>query len=363
MCFVSLLWRKILSQPINYARLTMLWSNYVLMIFKWGISTRAQILSGKAKQGVYEWPSNSSPSSLISAYSAVTKSTLDWHARLGHPSSKILNFILSKFSLSSYSFSPHSVCNSFSSNKSHKLYFSTSTIFSRFPLDVIYSDVWTSPLYSIDGFKYYVVFVDHFTRYIGLYPFKQKSLVAQIFPRFKALVENQFKTRITTLYSDNGGEYIALATLFATTGITHLTTPPHTLEHNGMAECQHRHIVETGLALLTHVDIPQTYWTYSFMPAVYLINRLSTPTLANLSPFQLLFPADPNYQKLRTFGCLCYPWLRPYGQNKFSPKSTPCVFLGILLLKMPIFFLMCLPHVFTSHDMWSFSSLFFPFHS
>ncbi|KAG7564506.1 Ribonuclease H-like superfamily [Arabidopsis suecica] len=170
------------------------------------LNTGAQILSGKAKQGVYEWPSNSSPSSLISAHSA-----------------------------------------------------------------------------------------------------------------------------ITTLYSDNGGEYIALATLLVISGITHLTTPPHTPEHNGMAERRHRHIVDTGLALLTHAGIAQTYWTYSFMAAVYLINRLPTPTLANLSPFQLLFQVDPNYQKLRTFGCLCYSWLRPYGQNKFSPKSTPCVFLGYSL--------------------------------
>lgn len=166
------------------------------------LNTETPILSGKVKEGVYEWSPTPSLSPFILTYPTVTKSL----------------FSLPTSSLSSL------VYNSCSSNNSHKLSFSTSTISSCGPLDVIYSDVWTSPIYLIDGFKYYVVFVDHFTCYVWLYPLRQKSQVAQIFPRFKALVENQFKTQITTLYSDNGGEYIALASLLSTSGIKHLTT-------------------------------------------------------------------------------------------------------------------------------------------
>lgn len=31
---------------------------------------------------------------------------------------------------------------------------------------------------------------------------------------------------------------------------------------------------------------------------------------------------------LKSFGCTCYPWLKPYVTNKLSPKSQSCVFLG-----------------------------------
>jgi histone deacetylase 1/2 len=29
---------------------------------------------------------------------------------------------------------------------------------------------------------------------------------------------------------------------------------------------------------------------------------------------------------LRTFGCLCFPFLRPYNNHKLDFRSSPCVF-------------------------------------
>ena len=55
---------------------------------------------------------------------------------------------------------------------------------------------------------------------------------------------------------------------------------------------------------------------------------MPTPTLHLSFPFDKLFESLPNYTKLRVFGCLCYPWFRPYSQHKLDSCSTPCVFLG-----------------------------------
>lgn len=188
-----------------------------------------------------------------------------------------------------------------------------------------------SPITSVDNFKYYVLFVDHFTRFTWLYPLKLKSQVQATFIAFKALVENRFNEKIKTLYSDNGGEYLALRQFLQTHGISHLTSPPHTPEHNGISERKHRHIVETGLTLLSQASMPTSYWSYAFTTAVYLINRMPTPVLNNTSPYAKLFQHVPNYHKLRVFGSACYPWLRPYANNKMAMRSTECVFFGYSL--------------------------------
>ncbi|KAI5395128.1 hypothetical protein KIW84_061648 [Lathyrus oleraceus] len=82
--------------------------------------------------------------------------------------------------------------------------------------------------------------------------------------------------------SDNGGEYIGLRPFISNHGISHHTTPPHTLEHNGISEFQNHHIVETGLALLHHSGLPLTYWPHAMTTAAYLINCLPTPILGLL---------------------------------------------------------------------------------
>ncbi|CAA7017944.1 unnamed protein product [Microthlaspi erraticum] len=293
------------------------------------LNSGVPLLHGKTRDELYEWPI--SPKAVQTFFtSASPKTTLyEWHYRLGHPSLSILKNIISKFSLP-FSQSPTStqLCTDCAINKSHKLPFSQTSIVSTRPLQYIFTDVWTSPILSFDNFKYYLVLVDHYTRYTWIYPLKTKSQVKEIFLPFKALVENHFHTKIGTLYSDNGGEFIALRLLLASAGITHLTSPPHTLEHNGVSERKHRHIVETGLSLLTHAGMPKTYWTYAFATAVYLINRQPSPTISMESPFQKLFGTTPNYSKMRIFGSLCFPWLRPYTTHKLQDRSAACVFLG-----------------------------------
>ncbi|XP_013624346.1 PREDICTED: uncharacterized protein LOC106330425 [Brassica oleracea var. oleracea] len=164
-----------------------------------------------------------------------------------------------------------------------------------------------------------------------LFPLKFKSQAQATLIAFKALVENQFDEKIKTLYSDNGGEYLAMRQYLQTHGISHLTSPPHTPEHNGISERKHQHIVETGLTLLSQASMPPSYWTYAFPAAIYHINRMPSPFLNNTSPYAKLFKQAPNYSKLRVLGCECYLWLRPYANNKMAMRSMECAFLGYSL--------------------------------
>ena len=152
-----------------------------------------------------------------------------WHSCLGHLSLPKFQKFLSVLSIS---FPEKHLCsfsyNSYSINKSHKLPFSKSSITSSSPLDVIFFYLWTSPVSSNDGFQYYIIFFDNFTKYIWFYPLRRKSNAYSTFVAFKHLIENYFTTTIKILYTNNRGEFLALRSFFATHGITHLTTPPHT---------------------------------------------------------------------------------------------------------------------------------------
>lgn len=215
--------------------------------------------------------------------------------------------------------------------QSHKLSFSKSSLTSNRSLQLIFSDVWTSPILSKDNFKYYLILVDHYSRYTWMYRLQRKSQVKEVFIAFKSLVEKRFQQQIVTLFTDNGGEFLALRSYLSEHGISHLTSPPHTPKHNGLVERKHRHIVETGLTMLSKASIPKSYWPFAFAAAVYTINRLPTPVLELQSPYEKLFGDKPNLDRLRVFGCSCYPWLRPYNRHKLDDRSQRCVFLGYSL--------------------------------
>lgn len=60
------------------------------------------------------------------------------------------------------------------------------------------------------------------------------------------------------------------------------------------------------------------FWWNAFHTAVDLINMLPTPTLQNVSLYHKLLLQKPDYFSLRTFGCACYPYFRPYNKHKLE---------------------------------------------
>lgn len=47
-----------------------------------------------------------------------------------------------------------------------------------------------------------------------------------------------------------------------------------------------------------------------------------------MSPWEVLYKSKPDITHLRTFGCACFPLLRPYNTHKLQPHTKPCIFLG-----------------------------------
>jgi transposase InsO family protein len=195
------------------------------------------------------------------------------------------------------------VCDACQQAKSHQLPYSRSMRESKFPLELVFSDVWGPAPESVGRKKYYVSFIDDFSKFTWIYAIKFKSEVFQKFQNFQTLVERQFNRKILTVQTDwgGGGEYQKLNPFFTKLGIAHHVSCPHTHQQNGSAERKHRHIVETGLSLLSHASMPIKFWDEAFLTATYLINRIPSKTIHDSTPLERLFDQKPDYNALRIF--------------------------------------------------------------
>jgi len=192
-----------------------------------------------------------------------------WHRRLGHPNARVLQHLKNKgtIDVSKSSIIP---CSSCPISKSTKLPFVCSASRSFGVLDKIHCDLWgPSPIPSVQGFNYYVIFVDDCSRFTWLYPLKKKSDFFSCFQKFHVLVENQLDKKIKVFQSDGGGEFKSqeLVRHMANAGITHQMSCPHTPEQNGVAERKHRHITELGRAMLYGAHVPTKFWVEAFTTA------------------------------------------------------------------------------------------------
>jgi hypothetical protein len=115
------------------------------------------------------------------------------------------------------------------------------------------------------------------------------------------MVERLFNTKIKQIQTDWGGEFRPLNTFFQKHGIIHRISCPHTHQQQGYVERKHRHIIDKSFALLAESHVPKTLWDEACQTSCYLINRLPTPVLQNISPFQKLFNRSPDYNFLRIF--------------------------------------------------------------
>jgi len=65
--------------------------------------------------------------------------------------------------------------------------------------------VWgPSPVAFIGGARYYVTFIDDFSRKVWVYFLKQKLKIFQKFKELKTLVKTQTGRKVKVLRSDNG---------------------------------------------------------------------------------------------------------------------------------------------------------------
>ncbi|KAJ9565081.1 hypothetical protein OSB04_001047 [Centaurea solstitialis] len=264
-----------------------------------------------------------------STFAAITRDL--WHHHLGHPGADVLSTLRSNLCFSSSKkLSSNTFCHSCVLGKQIKFPFSSSNSLTHLPFDIIHTDVWTSPVLSSSGHRYYVLFLDDKTNYMWTYPLANKSQVFSTFLHFFSMIKTQFHYTIKTIQCDNGREFDnqQFHNLCSQTSTQFQFSCPYTSPQNGKVERKIRSINNILRTLLTHSNVPMHLWHHALQHATYLLNILPTKTLANLTPTHLLYNLQPTYTHLKTFGCVFYPLTPSLSIHRLHKRSQPCVFLG-----------------------------------
>jgi transposase InsO family protein len=127
---------------------------------------------------------------------------------------------------------------------------------------LIHSDVWgPAQNVSLGGSRYFVSFIDDYTRHTWIYLIKRKSEVFDRFRDLKGFVENEPGRKIRCLRSDSGKEYFSgqFNGYLRQMGIRREFSCRYMPEENGVAERKNRSIVEAAWAMLEEKSLPKFY--------------------------------------------------------------------------------------------------------
>jgi len=158
---------------------------------------------------------------------------------LGHMSERGLQALHKRSALPDIKYCKLNLCKFCIMGRQRRVAFLTSQHKTKDLLDLIRTDVWgPSPVASNMGARYYVTFIDDFSRKIWVYFLKQKFEVFQKFKKWKTMVENQTGRKVKVLRSDNEGEYTSkeLKDYLASKGIKHQLSITGQPEQNRVAE-------------------------------------------------------------------------------------------------------------------------------
>lgn len=198
-------------------------------------------------------------------------------------------------------------------------------------LNLIHSDL-CGPMEttSIEGTKYFLIFVDDYSRKVFVYFLKKKSDVFETFRTFKQLVENQTGRKIKILRTNNGTEYCSegFKSFLGKCGIQHQTSNAYTPQQNGLAERMNRTLVEKAKCLIFDAKIDKSYWAEAVNMAAYITNRSINSTLKTLTPEEVWTKKRVNIEDLKLFGSEIMVHIPKEKRLKWDRKSVKILFVG-----------------------------------
>lgn len=189
-----------------------------------------------------------------------------WHFRYGHLNFNGLRTLHQKEMVTGLPMitPPSKVCEDCVVGKQHRDQFPKGKAWRAHNLlDLVHSDI-CGPINPISNGKrkYFVSFIDDFSRKAWVYFLQEKSEAFNAFKSFKALVENEAGRRIKMFRTDRGGEYCSkeFEAFCDEQGIRRQFTAAYTPQQNDVSERKNRTILNMVRSLRVKGRVPKKFW-------------------------------------------------------------------------------------------------------
>ena len=261
-----------------------------------------------------------------------------WHRRLGHISIKRLKRLVKDGVIQTLDFTDFDTClgciKGKQTNKSSKGAKRSDT-----QLKIIHTDI-CGPFTTqcLNGQRYFITFIDDFTRYMYLYLLNDKSEALDAFKVYKAEVEKQSGLSIKIVRSDRGGEYYGrftdqgqrpgpFAKFLEENGIVAQYTTPGTPQQNGVAERRNRTLMDMVRSMTSVSNLPPNMWSEALKTAVYILNRVPSKSVPK-TPFELWNGWKPSLNHVHIWGCQVEVRVYNPHERKLDPRTVSGFFIG-----------------------------------
>ncbi|KAE8686785.1 cytochrome c bioproteinsis protein CCS1 [Hibiscus syriacus] len=201
-----------------------------------------------------------------SVASCSSDSAMLWHKKLGHMSEQGMKVLVEQKLLPSLTKVSLPLCEHCITSKQHRLKFNTSNSRGKSVLELVHSDVWQAPVTSLGRAKYFVSFIDDYSRRCWVYPIKKKA-------------DEQNLVRKNT---------------------------------SNVEGCMPR----------------KSFWAEAVNTACYLVNRAPSTAIELKTPMEMWTGKPTDYSNLHVFGSIVYVMYNSQEISKLDPKSRKCKFLG-----------------------------------
>ncbi|KAL4312227.1 hypothetical protein GQ457_01G011000 [Hibiscus cannabinus] len=224
-----------------------------------------------------------------------------WHHRYGHLNFKSLSLLSNQNLVDGLPMIRRidAVCESCVVGKQHSDPFSkSSNMIASKPAELIHADV-CGPMQtlSLNNSRYFVVFVDDFSRMTWVYFVKGKLEVFLVFKKFKSSIEKQSGNAVKVLRTDRGGEFVST-------------------EFDNFCE---------------EMGIQHQLTAKAIHAAAYVLNRSPTSTLTHLTPFEAFQGRKPKVTHFKAFVCVAHVLVPSQKMSKLDDNSVKCIFVGYSL--------------------------------